>query len=1109
MKLSFLFLITGILQLSAAGYSQSKMLNIELEDTSVITVLQSIKEQSDFTFVYNVDDVEALGKVSCNFQGAPVEEILDHCLLGTEMTYEVRDRVIIIVPRDAQPVSEAANLQEQPVQEKRISGQVTNRVGEPLPGVTVMIKGTTFGTITDAEGNFSMTVEENAVLVFSFIGMNTLEIPMAGKIRFDVQLEEALTDLDEVVVVGYGAMKRRDLTGSIASVKAQKIQETSTPTLEKALQGRVAGVQVFSSGNDNPEGAGITIRIRGASSLNASKSPMLVVDGFPMGDAGMINSINPNNIKSIDVLKDASSTAIYGARGANGVILVTTKDGRGTGEHSHVYVNAKTSVSAFTGKLDYWRDPVLMAKLQNEAYINQGLDPIYIGKEDNLGTYYPSIQELESGAWPHHTNWPDYVLRTPLIHDYNIGMESANEKSSFIANMGYYHGEGMQVKDDYDKYTGDISVNYDLSDKLKVLAKAGFLFSDRTLNYGLNYGRNPIFPVYNDDDTYFKAHSRDYGNPVALTNERTRFNRDNQQYLHTRVDWEMLPGLVYTAQLSYRHRTDSWTQYNPTVFTYDGDVNNGVGRMGTTDANHFVGDTYLTYKKNIGIRHKIHFMAGGSYDQYSSWNMFIEGQDFLNQVLREEQLSSAATRYISNGHSAPRMASSMGRFNYTLDDKYLLTFTARADGSSKFGENRKWGFFPSVAAAWRLSEEEFIPSRGLFNDLKLRASYGITGNQGGIPSGMMYDQFGSSYYWSNGREYTIHGIGREVERTAFAKWGGWGNADIAWEQTAQTDVGIDMSMFDYRLSATIDLYYKRTTDLLRKQFLPLNTGFDQIWINDGEVINRGVELTVSGDMVRNSAFTFSGDLIFMLNRNKVIDIGSQSGSGYMVDDFGNRFTPYSNEIFMRQMVNVLAIDEPMNVFYGYRVDGIIQDRYDPDNENIQPGEYNYLDLNKDGVFNSDDRTLIGDPNPDFSASLNLTLTHKSGLAFSALLYGVYGNDIISIRKLESPALQEGRWTYDNPNNERPSLRAGRQYLLSNWFIQDGSFLRIQNLNLSYTLNSKLLKQRIKQMKVYLNVSDLYTFHNTDEYDPELGEDGYGSAAFPRIATYTFGLNIKF
>lgn len=991
-----------------------------------------------------------------------------------------------------------------------IKGIITDNKGESLPGASILVKGTKIGAVTDKDGRFSLTVPSaSSILVISYTGYDTKEVVVGNSIDFRVQLIPNDKNLDEIVVVGYGTVKKGDLTGSVASIKGDKITQVSSGSFETLLQGKVAGLTVINNNSDNPQG-GSTVRVRGVSSVNGSNAPLVVLDGIPLGDAGNINAINPNIIESVEVLKDASATAIYGSRGANGVIMVTTKKGaEGT---SNVWFNEKTTIGYFSKSLDYWKDPLKMAMLENESAENAGVEPRYIGKKDQYGTYYPSITELKNGEWPYHTNWPDYIFRDVAVtEDYNAGVEGSTKGNRYYVGLGYYKGEGMQINDDYSKLSLDLSYDHNIYKNLVLRSRTGFFRGNRNVNYGMDYSRNPLFPVYNGDGSYFKSWQKDYGNPVAMTNERKNKSNNLDGYAQLQIDWDIIPDLKFIARGNARAGNSGNYYFNNPIYTEGGDLYNGEGGMGSFNYINLTGDAYLTYTKKIGVDHDFSAMLGSTLENSVSKGLNTVGRGFSNIVLQEENLQGAEKQMISNSRSETVLASGFARLNYAFKNKYLFTFTGRADGSSKFGANNKWGFFPSGALSWKLSEEDFIKNLNFFDQLKLRTSYGISGNQGIAPY-QSISQYGQDYYYLNEEEHITYGIGKEIGREGegnrYVQWGGMASKDLRWEKTAQLNIGLDMSLFKNRLNVVFDFYNKKTTDLLRRRFLNPSTGFDRVWTNDGEISNKGIELSIDARIIDKGDFQFNAGLIFNANRNKVVSLGTKASSGYNEDANGIRYEPYGAGILNDAFINVLAIGYPINSFYGYKVNGIIQDMPDNATKMTRPGELNYIGLKEDGNVDPNARTIIGDPNPDFTAGLNLQLTHKSGLDLSVQLYSVYGNDIFSVRKLYGVSYVENRWTGENPNNNRPSLRADRQYFTSSWFVEDGSFLRVQNITLGYIFPKTWIR-KLNRVRVYANLNNPFTFSNVSEYDPENSEDGRSSSPYPRVATFTAGLEIKF
>lgn len=985
---------------------------------------------------------------------------------------------------------------------------VSSSDGLPVAGVSVVCKGTMTGTVTDENGEYSIKAAENAVLEFSFLGFKTQEVSVNKRSVVNVTLAEDAEMMEEVIVVGYGTVKKSDLTGSVASVKAEDVTVASAGSVEKLLQGRVAGLTVIDSSNDSPVG-GVTVRVRGISSINGSNSPLMVVDGVPMGDAGNLTSVNPAIIESIEVLKDASATAIYGSRGANGVIMITTKNGD-KGD-TNIWFSGKVGVGMFSKELDYWRDPVLMAQLENEAYENGGAEGPYMGKVWTDGTYFPSIEEIEKGIWPYRTNWADYVFRTAVTQDYNFGIEGSKDGNRYYVSLGYYDGQGMQYNDDYSKVTADMSYSNKVNKAVTITTKAGLVRGFRNNNSGTSYAYNPLWPVYNGDGTYFKAHLNDFGNPVMINNEIKNQSDDVSGYASLKLDWKIIPDLVLSVSGNARGSQSRSAWFNPPVYSYSGDEYNGEGGTGESTYMNITTDAFLTYTKTWG-GHALSAMIGGSYEDGVARSSNITGRGFTNSTLKEEVVSSAEKVLTSTGRSQEKLASGFTRLNYTLLDRYLFTFTARYDGSSKFAEGHRWGFFPSGAFSWKLDQEPWIKKLKVFDQLKIRTSYGVSGNQGIAPY-QTFEVFGMDYFWNGGKEQIVNGIGyhsgREGLGGRYVTYAGMANHELTWEKTHQFNVGLDVAVFDERLSLTVDYYFKRTTDLLRQQYLAPSTGFDTVWVNDGEIHNQGFEAALTGHIISNSNWSLTATGIFSLNRNKVISIGTAENSGCTTDANGVTFTQHGGSIYNDAFINVLALGYPINSFYGYMVNGIIQTpKGDGSSPNTMPGEFNYVGLNPDGTLDPSKRMILGDPNPDFTASLNLELKHKSGFDFSMMMYAVYGNDIFSFRKLSSPALQEGRWTRLRPTHERPSLRYNRQYHASSWSIEDGSYLRLSNITLGYSLPPQTVKG-IKGLRIYVSASNPFTYSKVSEYDPEVGENGIGNVAYPKVCTITSGVEFKF
>jgi TonB-linked SusC/RagA family outer membrane protein len=942
------------------------------------------------------------------------------------------------------------------------------------------------------------------------------DVGVEGKSRLEVTLEVDALGLDEVVVVGYGSVKKSDLTGSVATVKVESIKDIPANSVDGLLQGRSAGLQVINSSQD--PGAGATVRIRGGSSLKGSNAPLVVVDGFPLGEAGDLKQINPEDIASIEVLKDASASAIYGSRGANGVIMITTQKAKeGVTE---VNVSQKTSISQFTSKLNQWNDPLLMAKLTNEEMVNADRPIIYDGEVNSVGVYYPSIQEIDSGQWPHNTQWDDIVFRNlPVSNNSTVSIKSANDKTSFNLSLNYVEEKGVYIEDDYQKGIGNRGVSHQVVDNLKITTSNIFSKNYRNNNGGLAYWRNSLWPVRGDDGEYYQTTVTDFGHPLAITDFVKNESNGLDYITSYLLDYQIIEALNLKSQVNYKYGNSITDQYYPKKYTEAGYFNDGAAYLNKWMGQNFLTETYLTFDKTFGDVHHLTAMAGQSYQYSMQRSTNMGSYNFVNEALQNENMGAGdpEKNTHSNSYSNSKLLSYMGRLNYSLMNKYLATFTFRADGSSKFGENNKWANFPSGALSWKAHNEPFVQSLGLFDQLKVRFSYGISGNQGISPYQTL-SRYGTETYYDGGAWRTAIGpgyvVGYSGADSRYRVWGGIPNLDLKWESTEQYNLGLDMAFFNRRLRFIVDMYSKHTTDLLRERILSLSSGYDRMWVNDGSIDNKGFELTLEADIIHNANWDLTSTLIFSNNQNEVVNLGDAVSSGLQTDERTGMKYEFSGYTFtqFRQNANILAVGQPINVFYGYKTDGIIQSEAEGLEAGLtgdlaQPGEFKYLDLNEDGVIDVDDRTIIGDPNPDFTASLALDVSYKN-FDLSVFLNGVYGNDVLYQNRIGQANIGPLRWTLDNPTNDYPSLRNGRQYLLSDWFVKDGSFLRVQNMNFGYSFNTDA-DSFFKKVRLYVNVSNVYTFTDFEGYDPEVGMDGIYWGGYPRLRNWTFGLDVTF
>ena len=706
-------------------------------------------------------------------------------------------------------------------------------------------------------------------------------------------------------------------------------------------------------------------------------------------------------------------------------------------------------------------------------------------------------------------------------------VRSSNDKTNFMASANYYRDNGVFVDDYYQKFGGRFSVDQRLFKNFVLTTGANIMYSKRNYNPGRSFNRNPIFPVYHEDGSYWLYSASDYYHPIALKELSKNTTEGLSVVANAGIEWNLFDGFTVTSQLNYKHGESIQDIYNPNVYSETGNFNNGYGSIVNGKEDNVVMDVYGTYDKVLAKKHHVTAMVGYSYETYRGRSSSLTGVDFVNEALGNENLQAGnPERYrISNGLSKTQLVSGLMRLNYGYDNRYLFTFTARADGSSKFGAGNKWAYFPSGAVSWNAHNESFLKDVKWLDALKFRASkfrasYGISGNQGISPYQTL-SRFGQHKYYYDGSWQTAIGPGYQSGYTGeggiYAVWSGIANTNLKWETTSQLDFGVDISLFGNRLNLTFDWYDKVTNDLLRERNIAPSSGYDRMWVNDGTIKNTGIELTLDGIMYSNRDWKVGGTFMFTRNRNRVLSLGNAIEAGLMTDkNTGMQYEYYGNSLGQfRGYTNILAIDQPMYVFYGYKVDGIVQSLEDGltaglTGSDAEPGEFRYVDVDGSGTVDENDRCIIGDPNPDFLASLSLDVKWKN-LDASIFFNGVFGNDVINTQRFGQPSNNPLRWTPDNPNNDYPKLRDDRQTKFSDWWVEDGTFIRIQTVSLGYTIPLRKSLRFMDSIRLYTNVDNLFTFTKFKGYDPEVGANGIysGGGGYPRLRKWTFGIDFNF
>jgi len=1112
--LSLFFLINIVFNTSAFANNvlQDTRLTIQQKTTTISKVLDEIEQKTGYSILVRDNDVNINEEVSISEKDKSLHQILAVLFRGKDITYEIKDKTISIFKPEKRPMGQIA--------EKRpITGTVTDERGEPIIGANVVEKGTTNGNITNIDGEFNLSIPENAIIQISYIGYITKEIPSGNQKHFQIQLAEDSQSLDEVVVIGYGTMKKRDLTGSVSSIKADDIKKSPVTSLDQALQGKAAGVQVTQA--SSAPGGQVAIRIRGGNSLSSSNEPLYVVDGYPVsagtsaGGTGAgqnpLSTLNTSDIASIEILKDASATAIYGARGANGVVLITTK--RGNAGKTQVSLDAYFGVQTIAKKMDMMTAREF-AEFTNEARINDGLAPAFPNQNDLYN--FPDPSTLGKGV-----DYQDEVFRDAPIQNYNLSVTGGGETVKYALAGSYFSQEGILKNSDFNRATFRSNIDSKLAENftLSTSITASHVWSNSGKSEGDGGGSSgsvmnavlmtpATVPILQQDGSYTRLNPTPGGstvpNPVPIATLATD-GQTIDRFLGTiDANWEIIKNLTlkvtFGTDMSSANRSEYWPK--ETVKGHDA---NGYAAQAYRKVTSYLNENILTYINTFGD-HSVNLLAGYSWQTFSNKNFSATSSNFITDLYEDNNLGAGTVMgKPGSGKSKNQLASYLGRINYVYKDRYLFTFTARADGSSRFGENNKWAFFPSAAVAWRISEENFMePTKDVISNLKVRVSYGQSGNQN-IANYRSLATLGTMDYVLGG----VRTSGLGPDRIP--------NPDLKWETTATTDVGIDLGLFDNRLSIVADYYYKKTTDLLWNISIPQTAGFSSIFQNVGSIENKGFELSIGGDILI-SDFTWNSQLNWSRNRNKVLEIPG--------------FTP-STQGTISSAVQVdgswLEPGLPIGVWNMLKYDGVFQDQAQldagPQNGTTDRlGDPRFIDKNEDGKINyTDDRMIVGDPNPDFIFGWSNNFSYK-GFDLAVYLQGSYGNDILNAQRTENNSSTPWgnqrremlkRWTPENTQTNIPRAAAGRYSLLgrSSWLIEDGSYLRVKTITLGYTFKNI---EFMNALRVYVVGQNLFTITNYSGFDPEVNSQGNSNLqlgvdynAYPAARSFMVGFNATF
>jgi len=1091
-----LFVFAGT-AFATESYSQTMKVTVVADNVSTGKVISEIEKQTDYLFVYNVNEVNLKRNVKVNAQNKSVAEVLNKVFEGTDIYYAMEGKNIMLMSKakDGEAVQQA----------NKVTGIVKDANGEPVIGANVTVKGQSIGTITDIDGRFVLDAPKDAVLQITYIGYVPQEVKVSGKKELNVVLKEDTETLDEVVVIGYGTAKKSDLTGATAQIKPEALTSSVVGNALESLQGKAAGVAVF---NDNKPGASPSIRVRGSGSITASNEPLYVVDGFPLMD-GNISDLNPSDIESMEILKDASSTAIYGSRGANGVVMITTKKGKsGT---KNLSVNTSVGVQ-MPGRLANLISGEDFINFMNAGYKNQGSNIPFSG--------IPSTYTTD-------TNWEKEILEnSSLLQDYSITFDGSSNKTNYMLSTGFYNQEGLLKAQNYQKYTFHGNLQHSFNKWLTVGANTQFTYSiqdvfDSALIDIYRYGW-PTENVKNEDDTYnISSMHNTYilypWNPVLDMNETTTQFTTNRFLGTLFAEMQLMKDLKYRLNLGVDLK-------NTRKYNYVGSesaVNKASGLKGNGYNNWNKGfskvmENILTYNHTWN-KHRLTATAVYSWQDFTYEDINLSGSGFENDLTGAWSMGLADKSSVSWGTNkySNKLISFTGRVSYVYDDKYLLTATSRWDGSSRFGANNKWGYFPSVGLGWRLSQESFLKENKVITNLKIRGSFGITGNQeiGNYKS--LAQLTGSNY--TDGSS-VIYGFKESI-----------GNGDLKWERTTQFDLGFDLSLWN-RMDIAFDYYTRNTNDLLYNVPIPSTSGYSSILSNIGKVTNKGWELSVGGNIMQNKDFNLYASVNVTYNQNKIKELYGG------VDEVAVRYEAGG-------LARVLKVGNSVDAIYARHSLGIIKTQEQLDEykkkvpntaANAQLGDEMYEDIDGDGSISSNDYVCLGSVQPKYFYGLNLSMEYKG---FGLSVYGQGGHKYASIAGAEdyyannsawamsyanltsyllygenqisnnvyipTQYAYEHMWSPENPNGNYPTAGAHDVYLSdrtnANW-----KYFILRNIQFNYDLAPLLNIKSVKSLKVNLNFQNFVTFANHRGYNPINGD-----TSNPWAKSIILGINAKF
>lgn len=1075
MKLSVILLLVGILQVSAFSYAQK--ITLHRTNGKLISVLREVQKQSGYHIFFDKSLIPANATVDISVEGALIDEVLKTLLIKHDLDFKKLDKNIVLVRK--QQIPRTKDEPERLNQQKTITGSIKNNAGEPLVGVTVSIKGTNTHALTDETGNYSIDVPSpQSIIVTSFIGYKGLETTVGNRAVVNLIMEVQPDELDEVVVVGYGTVKKSDLTGSVSQVKAEELNAFPNSNALQALAGRAPGVQVRQS--SGAPGPSMSVRVRGGNSIQGSNEPLYVVDGFPIAGSNP-TIVNPADIQSIEILKDASATAIYGSRGANGVVIITTKKGK-EGRTSVAFESSFSSQELIK-KLDLMNAQEY-ARFYNEQAINDNLDPYFT--------------EEEISGFGEGFDWQDYVFQRAPVFTSSLNIAGGNEKTQFSIGGSFFGQDGIIKGSDYDRYSLQSNIKHKINDKLIVELNSTLsrLTTKRRDSGGGNRGNSmiaaaisapPILTPLNEDGSYRILHTAypflatDLRNPINWINESKAQTKANLALINASISYLITDELTLKIAGGLENRDDRSDNYTSTKF-FDSPGNASVS---SSQQSSLLNENTLNYTRTFNEKHNLAAVAGITYQNFVNTSVNASGTDFLSDLYESYNLGAAGTPGIpGSGYVKSTLVSFLGRVNYSYDDRFLATVSLRRDGSSRYSSGSQWGNFPSGALAWRLSNEEFMKNIPVISELKLRTSWGLTGSQAIDPYTTLNllsagkTIFGNEYYNTVGPSTRLPN-------------------DLSWETTEQLDIGADIGILSNRILLTADFYVKNTRDLLSDVRLPASIGYTSTIQNVGKVQNKGFEFGIEAKPFTQS-FTWDLQANISFNKNKVVSLYNHED--VLRDNIGM--------IIVSDATSILREGRPVGQFWGY-----IEDGYD------SKGDIIFRDLNGDGSISAVDKTYIGDANPNFTYGFNSVMSYKN-FEFSFFLQGTYGNDILNASSITNTmdygfglnmpkSVYENHWTASRSDADYPRISRSTPVKMSSRFIEDGSYLRLKNISLGYNLPVQAMNlKKVTQLQVYLSGQNLFTATKYSWWDPETNFR-LDHNSYPSAKSITFGIRAGF